>query len=140
MASAPPVVFLVDDDPDFLEMNRLILEARAYIVLCFRDPQEALKRMEKEKPDLVITDLMMRDLDSGFTFSRKIKEDRRFTDIPVVIITAIGSQRGFDLRPRTAEELAAMCADAYFEKPVAPQTLLSKVEELLERRCRECSK
>ncbi len=140
MASAPPVVFIVDDDADFLEMNRLILETGAYMVLCFRDPQEALKRMENERPDLVITDLMMRDLDSGFTFSRKIKEDRRFRDIPVVIITAIGSQRGFDLRPRTPEELTAMCADAYFEKPVAPQTLLSKIEELLEQRCKGCSK
>ena len=133
MMREAPVIMLVDDDLDFLEINRHVLEARGYRILCFSDPEKALERLALDKPDLVITDLMMNRLDSGFSLSQRIKDDSRFGDIPVVIVTAIGSRRGFDLSPRTAEELAAMHAEAYFEKPLEPEALLAKVEELVER-------
>jgi len=139
MVRQTPVVMLVDDDVDFLDLNKHVLEARGYRVLCFTDPEEALARMEVDKPRLVITDLMMQSLGSGFSFSRQMKSDSRFRDIPVVIVTAIGSRRGFDFSPRTREELAVMRADAYFEKPVHPETLLEKIEELLGRRAEEDS-
>ncbi len=125
-------VLIVDDDIDFLKMYKQILETRGYRVLCCSDPREALEHMEKERPGLVITDLMMKTLDSGFSFSEKIKKDQRFIDIPVVIVTAVGSKRGFDFSPQTSEELEAMHADAYFEKPIAPGALIAKIEELLE--------
>ena len=133
MGRERPVIMLVDDDLDFLEMNRHVLEARGYTVLCFSDPEKALERMAQDKPHLVITDLMMNTLDSGFSFSRQMKEDSRFRNIPVVIVTAISSRRALDFMPRTLGELAAMHAEAYFDKPVAPEMLLAKVEELLGR-------
>ena len=137
MKRRTPLIMLVDDDLDFLEMNRHVLEARGYTVVCFSDPEKALERMAQDKPHLVITDLMMDTLDSGFSFSRRVKEDPRLRDIPVIIVTAIGSRRGFDFAPRTPEELAVMQAEAYFDKPVAPKTLLAKVEELLRRGVQE---
>ena len=63
--------------------------------------------MEDEKPDLVITDLMMTSLDSGFLFARAIKEDPRYADIPVIIATSVSSALGLDFRPRTDEERVA---------------------------------
>jgi len=96
-----------------------------------------MNKMAEEKPHLIITDLMMEALDSGFSFSRRIKQDARFSDIPVIVVSSIGSRRGFDFRPRTADELAAMHADAYFDKPIEPDTLLTKVRELLEDRVKE---
>jgi len=132
--AAKRTVLLVDDDPDFLEINRHVLEARGYAVRCFSSPQEALDQMVREKPDLVISDLMMRSLDTGFSLSRKIKDDPRFADVPVLIVTGISSRLGFDFAPRSAEELAAMRADAYLEKPTSPQLLIEKVEALLEPR------
>jgi CheY-like chemotaxis protein len=137
MADEASLILLVDDDFDFLEMNRHVLESKGYRVLCASDPDEALAKMGSDTPAVVITDLMMKTLDSGFLFSRRLKEDRRFKDIPVIIVTAVGSRCGFDFRPRTQEELQAMCADAYFAKPVTPEKLLEKVEELLMRRGRE---
>ncbi len=137
MQAALPLIMLVDDDPDFLDMNRHVLEDRGYRILCASDPQQALAKMAAHKPDLIITDLMMKSLDSGFSFARLLRQDIRFKNIPIIIVTAVGAQRGFDFRPRTPAELAAMCADAYFEKPVAPDTLLKKVEELLARRSGE---
>ena len=137
MIHEAPVIMLVDDDLDFLEINRHVLEARGYRILCFSDPEKALEQLALEKPDLVITDLMMNRLDSGFSLSQRIKDDSRFGDIPVVIVTAIGSRRGFDLSPRTPEDFAAMHAEAYFEKPLEPEVLLAKVDEIVERRVEE---
>jgi CheY-like chemotaxis protein len=133
MADAAPLILLVDDDVDFLEINRHILEPKGYRVACASDPRQALERMVQEKPALVVTDLMMDDLDSGFSFSRQIRQDPRFADVPIIIATAVTSQVGLDFRPRTAEDLAAMSVDAYFDKPIPPKSLLEKVAELLAR-------
>jgi CheY-like chemotaxis protein len=125
------LILLVDDDQDFLEQNRGLLEARGYRVACFSDPGQALASLRRERPDLVVTDLMMKNLDSGFSLARAIKSEASLSAIPVILVTAVASQRGFDFNPRTREELAAMNADAYFDKPVAPEALIAKVEELL---------
>ena len=135
--SEKQTVLVVDDDLDFLDQTRQALEARGYRVCCAFDPEAALEQMGREKPDLVIADLMMKSLASGFSFARQTKEDVRFQDVPVVIVTAIGRQRGFDFRPRTADELAAMRADAYMDKPVTPEALLATVRELLHQRPQE---
>jgi CheY-like chemotaxis protein len=129
-----PLILLVDDDLDFLEINRQILEPKGYRVACETDPQAAWQRLKAEKPDLIITDLMMSDLDSGFSLSRHVKQDPHLVDVPIIMATAITSQIGLDFRPRTPEDLAAMCVDAYFDKPIPPQKLLDKVAELLARR------
>jgi CheY-like chemotaxis protein len=139
MTTDRKTVLLVDDDVDFLELNRHVLEAQGYRVLCATDPDEALALMTEQKPQLVITDLMMKSLDSGFLFSRRIKDDLRFTDVPVIILTAVGSKMGLDFAPRTPDDLAAMRADAFLEKPINPKALVEKVQELLGRCTREDS-
>ena len=103
-------------------------------MLGFTDPQEALKKMREQKPALVITDLMMKDLDSGFAFARLLKQDAGLRDVSVIILTGISGRLGFDLRPESRRDLTAMSADAFLEKPIAPASLLAKVEELLQRR------
>lgn len=127
------LILIVDDDPDFLETYKQVLESKGYAVSCCLNAEEAGEKLTKERPGLVITDLMMSSLDSGFSLSRIIKEDKRFRHIPVIIVTGVEGQRGFDFSPRTPDELKAMNADAYFTKPVAPDILISKVEELLHR-------
>jgi CheY-like chemotaxis protein len=125
------LILLVDDDRDFLEMNRGILEAQGFQVRCFTDTDGAWESIENRKPDLVITDLMMKSINSGFSLARKIKSDRRYVDLPVIIVTAIASRRGFDFNPQTRGELEVMGCEAYFDKPVSPDLLIAKVEELL---------
>lgn len=126
-------ILLVDDDSDYLDLNRRVLEAHGYAVDCAYDPNEALEQMHVAPPDLIVTDLMMDALDAGFSFARTIKEAPEFRATPVIILTAISRQRGFDFTPRNADELRAMYADAFLEKPVSPSALLAKVKELLER-------
>ena len=85
----------------------MILERAGYRVVTAAEPQQALAKMAEEKPDLVITDLMMTSLDSGFSFARTIKEDPRYADVPVIISTSVSSAMGLDFRPRSAEETGA---------------------------------
>jgi CheY-like chemotaxis protein len=132
---APRTIFLVDDDKDFLEMERSILASQGYAVACFSDPRAALAALRagapQDGPALVITDLMMEELDAGFSFARAVKNEPGLAGVPVIIVSAVASQKGFDFRPRTQADLAAMNADAWFDKPVAPDALLAKVKELM---------
>ena len=139
MAPEPPEIAIVDDDMDFLELYRHVLESRGYRVRCFGTPAAALEGMAQSTPDLVISDLMMERLDAGFSFARQVKSDERFREVPVIIATAAGSQRGFDFRPRGAADLAAMNADAFFAKPVDPEALLAKIRELVSARAASSS-
>jgi CheY-like chemotaxis protein len=129
----PALILIVDDDYDFLEINRLILERAGYRVVTAPEPKAALVRMAEEKPDLVITDLMMTSLDSGFFFARTIKEDPRYAGIPVIIATSVSSALGLDFRPRTDEDKAHMHVDAYFDKPLDTTRLLATIAEMLGR-------
>jgi twitching motility two-component system response regulator PilH len=131
MTDSAAFILIVDDDFDFLELNRLILERAGYRVATAADPAQALRTMAQEKPDLVITDLMMTSLDSGFSFSRAIKEEPAYADIPVIIATSVSAALGLDFRPRSAEESVTMNVDAYFDKPLDAPRLLAKVAELL---------
>jgi CheY-like chemotaxis protein len=135
MATDKPVLILiVDDDYDFLEINRLVLERAGYRVVTAVDPAQALRKMAVEKPDLVITDLMMTSLDSGFAFAHTIKEDPVYAGTPVILATSVSSALGLDFRPRSDEERAQMHVDAYFDKPLDPGRLLAKITELLAAR------
>ncbi len=125
------LILIVDDDYDFLELNRMILERAGFRVVTAAEPQQALAKMAKEKPDLVISDLMMTSLDSGFSFARTIKEDPNYAGIPVIITTSVSSALGLDFRPRSDVDMAEMHIDAYFDKPPDPTRLLSKITELL---------
>ncbi len=126
-----PVIFLVDDDSDFLELEKSIFESRGWRVRCFTDSRAAFEACSAEPPALVVSDLMMRNLDSGFSLARAVKADPQLARIPVIIVSAVSSQKGFDFHPRSAEDLAAMHADAFFDKPVSAPQLLKKAEELL---------
>jgi CheY-like chemotaxis protein len=125
------LILIVDDDYDFLEINRLILERAGYRVVTAAEPKQALTKMEAEAPDLVITDLMMTSLDSGFLFARTIKEDPRYAGVPVIIATSVSSALGLDFRPRTDADRAHMHVDAYFDKPLDTAKLLATIDKLL---------
>ncbi len=130
-----PLIALVDDDGDFLDLERRIVESGGYRAACFSDPHAALAALTEaaagDRPALLITDLMMSALDAGFSLARAVKSDPRSAGIPVIIISAVASQKGFDFHPRSATDLASMSADAFFDKPVSPPLLLARVKELL---------
>jgi CheY-like chemotaxis protein len=124
-------ILLVDDDADFLAMNRSVLLAAGYDVDTVSGAASALQRVAATRPDLVVTDLMMSGLDEGFTLARALKDDPATSRIPVIIVTAASSQRGYDFRPTDTRELEALGAEAFLDKPVTPTVLLGRIRELL---------
>jgi len=126
-------ILIVDDDLDFIEISRLNLEAKGYQVLSASSGKEGWKMAEKEKPDLIILDLMMEKLDAGMALSQKIKADPRLSSTPILMLTSISRDTGMDFTPRTAEELEKLKVDDFHTKPIKGKTLLEKVEKLLER-------
>jgi CheY-like chemotaxis protein len=133
MTGDKALILIVDDDYDFLEMNRFILEGAGYRVVTATNPPEAMRRIAAEVPDLIITDLMMTSVDAGFAFSAALKDDPRTEAVPIIISTSVSSQLGLDFRPDSDDDLRKMRVDAYFDKPIQAPALLAKVEELLAR-------
>jgi CheY-like chemotaxis protein len=133
MTGDQALILIVDDDYDFLEINRFILEGAGYRVATATNPTEAMERVSEAVPDLVITDLMMTSIDAGFAFSAQLKDDSRTAGVPIIISTSVSSQLGLNFRPESDEDLAKMRVDAYFDKPIVAQALLTKVKELLGR-------
>jgi CheY-like chemotaxis protein len=131
MTGNRPLILIVDDDYDFLEINRYILETAGYRVVTATNPTEAAERVDLETPNLVITDLMMTSVDAGFTLAAQLRGDPRTANVPIIISTSVSSQLGLNFRPETPEDLKKMNVDAYFDKPIAADALLAKVSELL---------
>ena len=134
MTGEQALILIVDDDYDFLEMNRFILERAGYRVVTATNPAEARTRVGEEAPDLVVTDLMMTSIDAGFSFAAELKGDPRTAGVPIIISTSVSSALGLDFHPQSDADLAKMNVDAYFDKPIDAQALLAKVAELLARR------
>ncbi len=131
------IILLLDDDPDFLEINGALLENQGYVVLRCDTIAEALKRAEEVRPDLIITDLMMDRLDAGFDFARRIKEHPGLSQTSIIMVTAASRALGFDLSPRSETDLGAMHVDAWLDKPVTSTALLSAVRGLLDTSAHE---
>ena len=125
------LILIVDDDYDFLEINRHILERAGFRVATAASPTQAMDRVAAETPGLVITDLMMSEVDSGFSLSRRLRDDPRTAAVPIIMSTSVTTALGLDFTPHSADDLASMKVDAYFDKPLDPVALVAKVRELL---------
>ena len=118
-------ILIVEDETELVEMVKMRLEANNYEVLTAYDGQEALEKARKEKPDLIVLDLMLPKID-GYKVCGLLKRDTRYAKIPIIIFTAKAQEEDKKL----GEELGA---EAYIIKPFEPQVLLSKIKELLKK-------
>lgn len=125
-------ILLVDDDPDFLEMHKAILENHGYDVFTAASGQEGLGRVRAEMPDLIILDLMMEKHDAGFSFSKTLKTDPLFKKIPILMVTSVAEATGY--RFSLEQDGYWMKIDDFLDKPVRPEVLLDRVDKLLQQR------
>ena len=125
-----PTVLVIDDDPDFAEVTKVILETKRYNVKVAYNPEEGFARLEEEPPDAIILDVMMGKGAEGFVLARKIRKDHRFDKIPILMLTSMQEQAGFDF-PGERTDSEFLPVDEYIEKGVDPQVLLEKVERQL---------
>jgi two-component system alkaline phosphatase synthesis response regulator PhoP len=128
MSSAGYSILVVDDDPDFVEYTRIVLESQGYHVKTAATADSALRMMREDKPDLVLLDVMMSYVLDGLNVTRQMRDDPELRKVPVIMISAIVSREEAGVFP-TDEYLAV---DAFMTKPVDPADLLRQVARLLE--------
>ncbi len=124
-------ILLVDDDPDFVEATRMVLESKPYQVVVAFDGDEGLAKARKEKPDLILLDIIMPRMD-GFKVCEKIKSDPELSGIPIIMITSF-SERVGETSLAMSQGLALEAED-FVDKPVAPAELLIRVERQLRKK------
>lgn len=122
-------VLLTDDDPVFVEAVTAVLESRFDIVTA-SNGKEALEQIAKERPDVVVLDVMMDHLSEGFEVAREIKGNSETADIPVIMLTAVDRVYNY----RMEVDSSYVPHDRYLEKPVDPEKLVAVIDEVLAAR------
>ena len=125
-----PNILIIDDDRDFVEITKTVLETKSYRVRFAYNQDEGFARLEEEIPDAIILDIMMKKGAEGFIIARKLRKDPRFSKIPILMLTSMREQTGFDFCGERIHP-KFLPVNEYVEKPIAPEFLLEKVQQLL---------
>jgi len=123
-------ILIVDDDVDFVESTKTILEAKPYNVIIAKQGDEGLQKAKDENPDLILLDVIM-PVKDGFTAAEQLKKDPKLSKIPVIMLTAFSAKGGETAIPRSRGY--TLETEDYIEKPVRPEDLLAAVEKVLRR-------
>lgn len=126
MSSAGKVL-VIDDDPDFLEFTRIILEAKGYSVVCAHNAEQGLSLMRAERPDVILLDILMSYAMEGLDVTRAMRKDPELRKIPLIVISAVLTDDS-SLQSEDEEPLSIL---AFLTKPVEPDELLSLVAEAI---------
>lgn len=118
-------ILIVDDEIDTLRLVGLMLERQGYMIVAAEDGEQALQVMNREKPDLILLDVMMPGMD-GFEVAKQIRADREFGDTPIIMFTA---------KSQVEDKVVGLesGADVYLTKPTQPRELFAQVKVLLTR-------
>jgi DNA-binding response OmpR family regulator len=124
MADGNLRVVCIEDEPEMIDLVRLILGRRGFAVVGANGGVEGLEAVRRERPNLILLDLMMPDMD-GWEVYQRIKADEELRQIPVIVVTAKAQSIDKVLGLHIAK------VDDYITKPFGPQELLESVEKIL---------
>jgi DNA-binding response OmpR family regulator len=119
-------IYVVDDEPDMVELLATVLKGEGYDVETYTDGRAALSRVLEEPPALLLLDLMMPDLD-GFELLKLLRLDSRGKHVVVLVVSARTGHRA-------QLETLQLGANAYIYKPFSPRELVVQVRQLLAER------
>jgi two-component system, OmpR family, response regulator VicR len=117
-------ILCIEDEPEMIDLIRLILNRHGFDVQGADGGREGLEKVRKNLPDLILLDLMMPDID-GWEVYQQIKADEKTSHIPVIIVTAKAQNIDKVLGLHIAK------VDDYISKPFSPQALLESVQKVL---------
>jgi len=120
-------VLIVDDDEDFVEINRRLLVGNGYNVRAAHSGKQCLEKVNEDKPNLIILDMMMESEVIGFDLSRELRNNEHTKSIPLVMVTSVNDAIPFRVEP----DETWLPVDALIEKPVEPELLLDVVNKIL---------
>lgn len=118
-------ILVIDDDIDLVEVLRIILEKEGYEILDAQEGDRGYRLAQREKPDLIILDVMMRSEDEGFFIARKIRDNPDTCHIPIIMLTAVSQQTGYQYNKN--EDVLPV--NEFIEKPVMPDYLIELIEK-----------
>ncbi|HKJ27838.1 MAG TPA: response regulator [Anaerolineales bacterium] len=123
----PIQIVCVEDEPEMIDLIRLILGRKGFEVVGANGGKAAYGIIQEVKPDLILLDLMMPDMD-GWEVYQQLKADTELGDIPVIVVTAKAQSIDKVLGLHIAK------VDDYISKPFSPQELMDSVDQVLNRR------
>jgi two-component system response regulator RpaA len=121
-------IMLVEDNPDEAQLVKMDLEGEGYEVVCACNGKEGLEKLDDVRPDLIVLDVMMPEMD-GFTFCSKLRAMPAHQDLPVVLLTGVAEHIHDSRYPLDGVMRAE--AEEYLEKPVKSEELLETITNLL---------
>ncbi len=124
MAAEPKLIVCIEDEPDMIELLRTILESSGYKVIGANGGVAGLEIVRREKPDLILLDLMMPDMD-GWEVFQQIKDDSELSSIPIVVVTA---------KAQSIDKVLGLYiarAEDYITKPFKVQDLVDRIDKLV---------
>lgn len=125
-------VFIVDGDADFVAATKVVLNTAGYEVESAAGAQEAQEKLGVAAPDIILMEAMLERLSGGFDLVRQLKNNEKYKDIPVLIVTALGAKTGFRYTPDAGDKLW-LPVDGFLEKPVPGDVLTATIAKLLAR-------
>lgn len=125
-------ILIIDDDPDITEAMAVVLGNKGYAVTSAANSTEGMEQLKKERPDLIVLDVMMRTNQEGFEFSRELNGNDEYKDIPILMLTAVKDKTGLDFKT-TAGDDAWLPVEDFLDKPVKPDVLVEKVASLIQK-------
>ncbi len=130
--SAPTTVLIVDDDADFREFVRIVLESHDYRVLEADNAAAGLALMREQLPDAVLLDAMMSYELAGLGIIKTVRGDPAVADTPLILISAVLSDDEDRFLPAGERSMV----DRFLSKPISPETLLAEIAAVLSGRAR----
>jgi two-component system, OmpR family, response regulator MprA len=121
-------ILIVDDDPDITFATELFLKKDHHEVRTASNRADGMKAIDDDPPDLIILDVMMEYADDGIAMAQELR--RQGCEIPILMLTSVSKVTGFTYD----EDREMVPVNAFFEKPIQPELLLKKVNELLQTR------
>jgi len=122
-------ILVVDDDPDLREAAQIILKSAGYDVVLAQSGAECLQVLGGQKVDLVLLDVIMETDTEGFHVAYKIRENPKFQDLPIIMLTCIEEKTGEVLDPEEAGDFLPV--QGFLRKPLDAAMLKAKLAELL---------
>ncbi len=121
------LIAIIDDDPDIIEASSLVLKSKGYEVVTASNPEDGYKIVVDNSPQLIILDVMMDEPDDGFFLAQKFR--RNNINIPILMYTSVSKTIGFEYGSGDMVPV-----DDFVEKPISPEELIQKVENLLTKK------
>jgi len=126
----PKTILIVDDEPDAIDFAKEVLEGDGYAVITAPNGVQGLAKMRSEKPDLVVLDVQMPEMD-GFEVFREMKKDETLKSLPVVMLTGIKEKVGIGFSADEMKDYMGERPADYIEKPIDPAKLRETIGKVL---------